>query len=479
MADYLHTLSQPNPEGWAEALIDSLRVRNFTLCSAGTGYYAFVHRTFLEYFCATEIYERFNQRDSGSQNAISADDLIHNIFGQYWNDDAWREVLVLLASQLPIGFAKQAITLLVELDETMSEKADFSNLFLAADCLVELPERSTIADLDRDLLKRLRSLTDKKELYKSRYSEIDIQSKKPIKVKAIYIEPIRYRGISDDSKKLSSIQNFQEQSIHYIAQYWKADNDTLSWLKKQVYDNQNVNVQASAVKAIAQHWRDDFKTLIWLKERVHDPHNSKTRDKVQEEALLAISQYWKDDPETLFWLKEQVRNNQNLELKEVAVWAVSQYWKDDPKTLFWLQEQARNGQSPGVRQAAMRVIAKYWQMDPDTLQILTERAYCDGDGFIRREALEIIARHWKDDPDTFNLLCEVATQDPFQRSDSEYRKFERNPRQTALEGLLEIAPKNPQVIDLLRDRAANDPDDLLREWATEQLTRIDSQSHET
>ena len=36
----------------ARALIEQLRGRNFMLCSVGGLYYAFVHRTFLEYFVA-------------------------------------------------------------------------------------------------------------------------------------------------------------------------------------------------------------------------------------------------------------------------------------------------------------------------------------------------------------------------------------------------------------------------------------------
>ncbi len=311
VADYLRTLSLPNPEGWAEALIDALQERNFTLCSAGTGYYAFVHRTFLEYFCATELWERFNQRDSGSQNAISMDDLIHTVFGQYWNDDAWREVLILLAIKLDIGFAKQAIASLVQLDHATSEKADFANLFLAADCLAELPERSAIAELDRDLLQQLRSLTT-----------------------------------------------------------WEALREVRS--------------------------REDW------------GFNQRIR-KVRERALSCVAQHWQDHPDTLPWLKDRARS--------------------------------------------------------DEIQ------------FVRRAAVQELARGWKNDTKTFNFLCEVATQDPFQRSDSQLRHIESNPRETALVRLLEIAPENPQVIDLLRDRAANDPDDLLRQWATEQLAEIESQSH--
>ena len=44
----------------ARALVEQLRARNFILCDLGANSYAFVHRTFLEYFCATEIVHQFN-----------------------------------------------------------------------------------------------------------------------------------------------------------------------------------------------------------------------------------------------------------------------------------------------------------------------------------------------------------------------------------------------------------------------------------
>jgi predicted NACHT family NTPase len=427
-------------------LIDALRVRNFTLCSAGTGYYAFVHRTFLEYFCATEIWERFNQRDSGSQNAISTDDLIHTIFGQHWNDDAWREVLILLASQLPIGFAKQAIASLVQLDHATSEKADFANLFLAADCLAELPERSTIAELDRDLSQRLRSLTT--------------------------WGPLRGLHAQEDIDFYQRINEVRDRAVRYAAQHWKDDPDTLPWLKDCTRSDKslkNLIVQQAAMQELAQHWKDDPNTLPWLKNCARSNEDLNMR----QEAVCCIAQHWKDDPDTLPWLKDCTRSDENFFVRQAAVRELAQGWKDDRDTLPLLKDCARSDESFFVRQVAVRELAQGWKDDRDTLPLLKDRARSDQNEYVRQAAVEELAQDWKDGTDTVNLLCEVATQDPFQRD----KEWQGNPRQTALEKLLEIAPKHPLVIDLLRDRAANDSDDLLRQWATEQLAEIDSQSH--
>ena len=52
LQDYLKdTLNVSQPLGVARALVDQLRQRNFILCYLGGDSYAFVHRTFLEFFC--------------------------------------------------------------------------------------------------------------------------------------------------------------------------------------------------------------------------------------------------------------------------------------------------------------------------------------------------------------------------------------------------------------------------------------------
>jgi hypothetical protein len=67
-------------------LIEQLRLRNFILCYRGGGSYSFVHRTFLEYFCATAIHQRFVQK-------LDLDYLLNEIYAPHWQDEKWHEVL--------------------------------------------------------------------------------------------------------------------------------------------------------------------------------------------------------------------------------------------------------------------------------------------------------------------------------------------------------------------------------------------------
>jgi len=82
------------PDRAARALIEQLRGRNFMLCFMGGGNYAFVHRTFLEYFCAEAIVDRFQV-----ERTLTLEELKTEIFG-HWPDETWHEVLRLVASRL-------------------------------------------------------------------------------------------------------------------------------------------------------------------------------------------------------------------------------------------------------------------------------------------------------------------------------------------------------------------------------------------
>ena len=76
------------------------------------------------------------------------------------------------------------------------------------------------------------------------------------------------------------------------------------------------------------------------------------------------------------------------------------------------------------------------------------------------------------------MFCNCTLDDPFLRE----HDWQENPRQTALEVLLcwieqpsgaeESAPRAERVMEFLCDRADNDPDEKLRQFAQEQFSYI-------
>ncbi|WP_235018612.1 hypothetical protein, partial [Tolypothrix sp. NIES-4075] len=72
-------------------------------------------------------------------------------------------------------------------------------------------------------------------------------------------------------------------------------------------------------------------------------------------------------------------------------------------------------------------------------------------------------------PGMFELFYNCAVNDPFKRK----QDYEDNPRQVALEIIIEQYPQHPQTLPLLRDKAANDADEKVREFAQKKLAELD------
>ncbi|HEX3188064.1 MAG TPA: hypothetical protein VHQ94_24925, partial [Pyrinomonadaceae bacterium] len=110
----------------ARAVVEHLRLRNFILCFVGADSYAFVHRTFLEYFCAAEFVHQFNVAKT-----LEIDGLI-DLFDEHCGDDDWREVLRLICGQIDETFVGRVV-------EHLAARADWGLAKLAVGiyCLSE------------------------------------------------------------------------------------------------------------------------------------------------------------------------------------------------------------------------------------------------------------------------------------------------------------------------------------------------------
>jgi predicted NACHT family NTPase len=161
------------PRQKAQILINQLRERNFILCYLGNDYYGFVHRTFLEYFCASEFFVRFGKR--GLKGGLTLNELRAEVFGKHWSDESWHEVLRLICGM--VGMVEEQVAgLMIEyLMEQNDEPDPSTNLVLAAECLSEVRNRSSIKLTSEKLLNHLQELTKQKlrlhELWRSYWSD--------------------------------------------------------------------------------------------------------------------------------------------------------------------------------------------------------------------------------------------------------------------------------------------------------------------
>ena len=90
---------------------------------------------------------------------------------------------------------------------------------------------------------------------------------------------------------------------------------------------------------------------------------------------------------------------------------------------------------------------------------------------MRYSALEELAFECKDEPGIFDGLVDIAINHPFER----LYKSQDNPRKRALEIMLTQYPDRPKTLEILRDRAQNDRDQQLREFAQKKLAKLERQ----
>lgn len=120
------------------------------------------------------------------------------------------------------------------------------------------------------------------------------------------------------------------------------------------------------------------------------------------------------------------------------------------------------------RQAAIQKIIEFFLHKPETFLLLKNRAVDDCDEQVRYEAIEGLAKipdQFLDSESFFNFFRERVQNETFQRE----RNLQLNPRLAALDVLVTGYFNDPRTTELLRDRAINDPDPQLREWAKQQL----------
>src|SRR4028118_1675969 len=89
LTGYLKSIEVSQARTVARLLIEQLRSRNFILCYLGADSYAFVHRTFLEYFCACEFVERFGKR--GLEGGLTIEELKKEVLGRHGREGCGKE----------------------------------------------------------------------------------------------------------------------------------------------------------------------------------------------------------------------------------------------------------------------------------------------------------------------------------------------------------------------------------------------------
>jgi hypothetical protein len=341
----------------AQAMIGQLEERNFILCHYGAGLYGFVHRGFLEFFCAEALFKRF-------KGGRSRDALVREVFGAHRTDAAWEEALLLFLWRSP-DVAEEAVSYLMGLDggdrlprnlafalravAWQRTSVRFTRLDDLLDAVGDLPERTVGGDdAEFESFVRLEVLPALTEVL-VRWPE-----------DARFLEA-RLEGwlAGDKDERLARGLLVSENRI--------------------VISLARVVAEALPTSQVAQELLRRMSTEVVSVD-------------IRAEGVLALLQGWNDDPEVLRFVQDCARRDRHAEVRGVALEALAASSSGNPEVLRLVLDRAVNDTEPWVRGVALQALAKGWPADTKVLWLLRDRARRDGDQGVRRLARGLIAK---------------------------------------------------------------------------------------
>lgn len=315
LTDYLRDQGFSEPREKANLLIQQLRERNFILCYRGADTYGFMHRTFLEYFCAVEIVYRFEK-----QRILTFEQLRDEVFGQHWQDETWHEVLKLICGIIDSKFTGDLISFLIRKN---GEINNFSNLMLASECLLETKDRLKIEAVIQNLIEELKNLTVNQNLGNPK---------------------VIYSGnFLPDSKAISFVANFGRDCP-----------DILVWLHSIILEHQDPTKKAVAMREIVKYWKDDPETFPIIKQCAVEEIFS-----VRVEAIQLLAHHWSNQVDIAeFFIERAISdsfvryNRSNRHPRKAALIALLTYYPTHPRTFELLRDRAINDPDEQLREWA-------------------------------------------------------------------------------------------------------------------------------
>ncbi|AKB47472.1 putative oxidoreductase/HEAT repeat-containing protein [Methanosarcina sp. Kolksee] len=476
----------------AESIIDQLRRVNFILCLYGADFYGFVHRTFLEYFCAMDIVQKFGN------HKLNIETLKLNYYEKYWEDPTWHEVLSLVCG-MKENFADEIIKCLMQVyDPQYFGNRPPLNIVLAIKCLSELRNPNAIGETAKKLLEKVLRLFEMvrwtqdinqflaeevvpaAKLVGDRWPHkdlvIDQFSQSQVYMRYDYFYSSRdidlylnntwtqfIIGLNSKSKKLNEealrkINNKDYSSLLgflILVKYESKDKNLFSLFLDLSTKSRFDIVRAVAAKKLARDWHDDPETLKIIKQWAKTCEDNEVRSSAVQE----LARSWHDDPETLKIIIQSTAD-EDSNVRRSAVQELARGWHDDPETLKFIKQRATTDEDNDVRMSAVQELARGWHDDPETLKFIKQRATTDDRWDARMSAVQELARGWHDDPETLNIIKQRATTD-----ENEYV------RMSAVQELARGWHDDPETLNIIKQRATTDESYNVRRSAVQELAR--------
>jgi len=414
----------------AQALIEQLRERNFILCRYGSNLYGFIHRTFLEYFCASSFVWKFNIK-----HEFDIED-IKNVFKEHWGDKSWHEVLRLICGMIDEQFAEILICYLMR--EPPPDKSEihatinrYSEIFID----INLYSKAYNAGLVIDDIP---------------YSDFMKNIFDPV-WKAIHIDlAIKCMG------ELKNIEIMRDTSLELLEKTWELV------VRRSFYWGIESEDIITSIKYVGKRWAGREILKDWI--RLY------ARDLIGKDKFLRVYYGRRSNYIGVFIgsvgagdmeVKKSVDfllKNDDIISKNVALTALAFGWYDEPDTFKLLQYYALKDANEFIRETAISLIGQRWKGDTNNLKILQNCALTDNEYSVRNSAIQVIATSWSNNPNALPFLCDLA------QSASDF-----DMRQSAVQQIGSAWKKDITALELLKDRAANDTYSGVRKMAVSLL----------
>jgi hypothetical protein len=343
-----------NPRMVADKIVSALAERDFMLCSVGDEQFSFVHRTFLEYFCAKEF--RSHLENGGSASELT------KVFRDRWSDDAWHEVLRLVCAMVGPDLARGLIG---ELLSAGAERANWAAVFLAAECAAEVRQVAKVE-------------AERKEAYR------------------LLNRLLTFRGDSTDAAIL-----VRTGSLQRLGRLWPGEEATKTALMNAA-SNQFWKVRFTAVEELIKQWPAD-PTRRWLEQSAAGPDWA-----LRMAAVHGLATGWPDE-DTRQFLVAQLQSNDPHVSFHTAVEELSRHWPAET-TREWLTQLATLHHAPDARSVALREVVRRWTDDNTKAWLLDQLSKTTDTGNARNAAVELL-QHWPGGPTTETVLALAEQKD--------------------------------------------------------------------
>ncbi|MER7576963.1 HEAT repeat domain-containing protein [Streptomyces sp. NPDC126514] len=401
------------------AMLEEFRVRNGILSHFGGAMYGFLHRALLEYLDAADIHHRLTV-----ERSLTEDALVHQEYGEHWNDPSRHESLVLTAGMVEPRVAGRIVDHLLVADPLWfvrlsgaSSREMAHHIVLAARCLGEvrdpgaLPAQcsavvsAVIALIEHVVAERVRPgspvMRALEEILPPVLARLGVRCPA---VHRLYCDWYLARG--QFLSVMREGENFAWFEVPPAAQVGAALLGDHPEFYENLYSQAafgSAAASSEALHALIQERPEDPRLALLLCEVAETDPDGETRERAVR--LFALARRTDLSAARLLrgWL-----NDDDSYLRRGALGALVSGWRDEPETYAAICRYSADDPNSEVRLTAVRCLASGWPGDPDAGAVVRERAARDPDPHLRTEVFRILAEGWPDEPLNAALLEAIA-----------------------------------------------------------------------